>query len=60
MVSFLNIGVRAVYPNFRAKSSALKFAKAILVHEQGQSPDSLKRWYENALLGQKWFKYAVS
>ena len=34
--------------------------KAILVHEQGQSPDSLKRSYENAPLGQKWFKFAVS
>ena len=35
-------------------------AKAILVHEQGQTPDSLKRSYENAPLGQKWAKYAVS
>jgi hypothetical protein len=34
-------------------------AKAILVHEQGQTPDSLKRSYENAPLGQKWLKYAV-
>jgi hypothetical protein len=29
------------------------------VHEQGQTPDSLKRSYENAPLGQKWLKYAV-
>jgi hypothetical protein len=35
-------------------------AKAILVDEQGQTPDSLKRSYENAPLGQKWLKSVVS
>ena len=35
-------------------------AKAILVHEQGQTPGSLKRCYENVPLGKKWLKYAVS
>ena len=34
-------------------------AKTILVHEQGQTPDSLKRSYENAPLGQKWLVSAV-
>ena len=47
-------------PNFLAKSSAFNYAEAILVHEQGQTPDSLKRSYENPPLGQKWLKYAVS
>jgi hypothetical protein len=34
-------------------------AKVILAHEQGQTPDSLKRSYENASLGQQWLRYAV-
>ena len=29
------------------------------MHEQGQTPDSLKRSYENAQLGQQWLKYTV-
>ena len=35
-------------------------AKAILVPEQGQTPNSLKRSYENAPLGQKRLKYVDS
>jgi len=34
-------------------------AKAILVHEQEQTPDSSKRSYENAPLGQECLRYAV-
>ena len=29
------------------------------MHEQGHTPDSLKRSYENAPSGQKWLGYAV-
>jgi hypothetical protein len=59
------------YPNLPTKSSALMcvgpsmlstgewIVKALLVHEQGQTPDSLKRWYENASLGQKWLILAL-